>query len=119
MKFLLDENLPLSLVQSLRDPNFDVEHVILQGLRGVSDQEIALYARENNRILITKDLEFGNPLIYNKEAHYGLIILRLPYYTKKERIVQILRYFLKEIDVNKLKGKIVVLQLKGYRIKDW
>ena len=44
MKFVLDENLPLSLTVVLRELGFEAEHVSEVGLRGCSDKEICVYA---------------------------------------------------------------------------
>jgi hypothetical protein len=40
MKILLDENIPLVLVERLRDEGRDVEHIILLGIRGTLDSVI-------------------------------------------------------------------------------
>ncbi|MEK6982851.1 MAG: DUF5615 family PIN-like protein [Candidatus Micrarchaeota archaeon] len=118
MKLFLDENLPRSLVLSLNELGFVVTHASDVGLRGAKDYEIAEYARKQNAILITKDLEFGSFLIYPKTSHHGLIILRFPDYFKSYDIARALTEFLKTFDHNNLIGKLIVLEIGHYRIRE-
>lgn len=118
MKLFLDENLPASLVESLVKLGFEVEYARYTNLRGADDKKIAEYARKQNAILVTKDLEFGNYLIYPKNSHYGLIILRLPEYFKGYEIINSLEIFLKEFDTDNLTGKMIILELGHYRIRE-
>jgi len=117
MKLLLDENLPFSFVQSLTESGFVVEHVRNVGLRGALDKEIALYAKNKKYILVTKDLEFGSPLLYPPGSHYSLMILRLPYNCKKEQVLKIITNLLNSVNRTNLLGYITVVELGRYRIR--
>ena len=59
MKILLDENFPLALVRRLRDAGHEVEHIILLGLRGISDAAIANRLNEEALLFLTHDQEFA------------------------------------------------------------
>ena len=59
MKFLVDGNLPLSLVEFLRSKRFVAYRLVDVGLKGAGDSEIASYAFRNKLILITSDKDFG------------------------------------------------------------
>ena len=74
MKFILDENMPLSVRDTLRESGHEVEHIRETSLQGASDFEIANHARKKNAILITKDIEFGSIILYPENAHYGSIV---------------------------------------------
>ena len=117
MNFLLDENLPLSFINDLTKLGFSVEHVINIGLRGKSDKEIAEYARQNQTIIITKDIKFGSLLMYPKGSNYGVIILRAPIRFKKEQLFQILQSFLISIPKADLIKSVVIVQVGRYRIR--
>ena len=69
MKFFLDENIPLSVTDSIKSLGFEVEHVRTSGLRGATDKQIAKYAQKQQAILVTKDLEFGSSILYPKDSH--------------------------------------------------
>lgn len=118
MRFLLDENMPLSVISLLESMSHAVEHVRMTSLRGSFDKEIAEYAKKQNAVLITKDIEFGNILLYPDETHYGLLVLRLPYFFTAKQIVKTLKEFLELVDVKKLVGKRTVLELGRYRMRE-
>ena len=54
MKFIIDENVPVSLLKALRNEGHDAIRVTLSS----SDAEIALRAKEEERTLITLDKDF-------------------------------------------------------------
>ena len=71
-----------------------------------------------NAILITKDIEFGNHIMHPRGAHHGLIVLRLPYKFITKDIARILKIFLTNIDSAKLAGKISIIEVGRYRIRE-
>ncbi len=117
MKFILDENLPQSFVEKLGELGFTVDHVRTAGLQGADDRTIALYAKNQDAVLITKDIEFGSLLLYPKGSHYGVVILRLPEYFKKEQIFLFLKNFLTTIRKDNLIGHITTLEIGKYRVR--
>ena len=119
MKFFLDENIPRSFVKELETMGFEVEHAADANLKGATDTEIAKYAKKQKAILITKDIEFGSFILYPKGAHHGLIILRLPYNAKIEDILKYLKAFLTQIKINDLVGKIHVIEIGRYRVRNF
>ena len=118
MNLLLDENIPRSAVKELRALGIKVEHASEIGLKGAIDKEIAAYAKKQDAILITKDLEFGSLLVYPKGSHYGLIVLRVPHHLTAQHNIKILKNFLQDIKTQNLAGKIIVLELGRYRTRD-
>lgn len=58
MKLLFDENLSPRLVQSVANLYPDSRHVRECGLRGASDSEIWLFAKENEFAIVSKDSDF-------------------------------------------------------------
>ena len=115
MKFFLDENIPLSINNTIKNLGFKVEHTRNVGLTGSSDKEIAEYARKQNAILVTRDIEFGSRILYPKNSHYGLLILRLPFNFSAKQISENLKKFLNNINVEILVNSITILELGRYR----
>jgi predicted nuclease of predicted toxin-antitoxin system len=60
LKLLVDENLPLRLVQDLADLFPDSSHVDSQGLGSTPDALIWEYARAHDLTFLTKDKDFAN-----------------------------------------------------------
>jgi predicted nuclease of predicted toxin-antitoxin system len=74
---LADENFPIASVARLRTSGFDVV-AISEVARGAPDVDVLRMAREQNRVLITFDRDFGE-LIYRDLAPVppGVIYLRV------------------------------------------
>ena len=77
-KFLLDADMPRSSAVAIRSLGFDVEDVrdLDLGMRYARDQEIIDFALDTRRVVITRDLDYGEIPRYSQ--HPGAIILRLP-----------------------------------------
>ncbi|HEY5047159.1 MAG TPA: DUF5615 family PIN-like protein [Rhizomicrobium sp.] len=58
MKFLIDAQLPPSLVQWLRSVGCEAEHVEEMALRNAEDRAIRDHAVSNGFVLLTKDRDF-------------------------------------------------------------
>ena len=58
MKFLVDNQLPISLARYLQKQGHDCRHVLEIDLATASDVEICRYADREERIIISKDEDF-------------------------------------------------------------
>lgn len=76
MKLLLNENISRTVTESLRRAGHDVVWVG-DDLAGTEDSSILAKARREERILITKDKDFGELAFKHGYAHSGIILLRL------------------------------------------
>lgn len=76
MKFLVDNQLPVSLAKYLRQRGFDCQHVLEAGWGDVLDSDICRQAELQERIIISKDEDF---FFFAKqpEAKIKLIWVRL------------------------------------------
>ena len=117
MKFFLDSNLPYSSVDIFKNFNHDVQHARNIGMANAPDNKIIEYAKKHKRILVTKDLGFGNILNYPIKSHCGVIILRLPFYYTAKQINNALSRFLKYIKEKDIKNAITILEISRYRTR--
>ncbi|MBI2576722.1 DUF5615 family PIN-like protein [Candidatus Woesearchaeota archaeon] len=117
MRILVDENLPYSVAIKLRGLSFHAEHVRDAGLCGSSDKVIASYARNNKTVLLTRDLEFGNILLYPPASHHGLVIIRLPYRFNAHQVSRIVEDFFCKVNETTILGKIIILELHRFRVR--
>ena len=79
LRFLVDEDCPLSLETLLKDKGHDAIHVKTSGLSGTKDPEIFIFAQKEQRIIVSRDLGWSNIKNYPPNTHCGLIILRFPF----------------------------------------
>ena len=112
-KFLLDADMPKSSAEVIRSLDLDVVDVRDLGMRAAKDKEIIDYALENNRIIITRDMDFGEILRYPN--HPGAIILRLPSEFTSQQLNKVLKDFLGSVEQKILKGAIIIVELSRYR----
>ena len=77
MRFKFDENLPADLGALLRQEGHDAHSVLDEDLHGASDPSIARVCQDEQRILITLDLDFAHIKNYPPQDYHGIILLRL------------------------------------------
>lgn len=115
MKFLIDENLPLSLVKFLRSKGFTAYRLKDVGLKGAEDSEVANYAFRNKFILVTLDKDFG--YIYHQlyRGKLTTIIIRVRS-ALPVKIIKTIDRLIKEIDLSKYKGRLIIVTERHVRI---
>ncbi|MEW6237258.1 MAG: DUF5615 family PIN-like protein [Candidatus Omnitrophota bacterium] len=77
MRLKLDENLGASAAKFFRDAGHDVETVRAEGLAGAEDRRIISVCRVEKRCLVTLDMDFSNPLVFDPTKYCGIAVLRL------------------------------------------
>ena len=117
MKFCLDANIPHSALEVFKGLNLESLHARDIGLSRADDKEIFDYAVKNKSILVTKDLEFANPMLFSVDLYRGIIIMRLPSLFKASQFTNALNDFLKSIDIGDLKKSIAIVKVGRYRIR--
>jgi predicted nuclease of predicted toxin-antitoxin system len=77
LRFLLDENVPLSLRDVFERLGHGVKHLSLEPSHGRSDEEVVELAIKEDRMLVTQDLDFGRLFHLHRRGELGVIVLRL------------------------------------------
>ncbi len=77
MKFLLDMGLGRSTAVFLRARGYDAVHLREQGLQRLSDERIIEKARQEKRIILTHDLDFGRLMALSRKNLPSVITFRL------------------------------------------
>lgn len=116
MKFLIDNNLSPTLSTSLSEHGFDAIHVKNLNKSSASDEEIFQIAFEENRIIITADVDFGYILSKWKYNLPSVIIFRFFSYNpviQFSNIIKIIEEFSSEL----INGSLVVIEPSRIRIK--
>jgi predicted nuclease of predicted toxin-antitoxin system len=76
VRWLADECVSPDIVARLRRMGHDVDH-ILELDRGADDDSISIRAREQNRLLLTEDNDFGERVFRRGESIPGIVLLRI------------------------------------------
>ena len=77
MKFLADMGISPKTVAILRDLGHDAVHLYEQGLSRLSDPGILRKARDEGRVLLTHDLDFGELMAASGANLPSVVVFRL------------------------------------------
>jgi predicted nuclease of predicted toxin-antitoxin system len=116
-RFLIDEDCPLSLANLLNTKGYDAIHVKIAGLSGTKDPKLFIFAQEQKRIIINRDLGWANIKTYPPNTHCGLIVLRLPFGVTAIEIRQVLENFINSVDMQEIIGATVIVNQNKFRIR--
>lgn len=78
MNFKLDENLDVRLKALFAAANLDVATVVDESMQRAVDPDLWAVCREEQRTLVTQDLDFSNILRYPVKDTPGIAVLRGP-----------------------------------------
>jgi predicted nuclease of predicted toxin-antitoxin system len=86
MKFLFDQSADFRLIPHLRHLGHDVVAISRNYPPGLADEDVLTIARQEARILIVADRDFGELIFHQELAHTGIIFFRLPGATLQTKI---------------------------------
>ncbi|MBV8893137.1 MAG: DUF5615 family PIN-like protein [Acidobacteria bacterium] len=94
MKFLLDQSADFRLIDHLRSLDHDVTAVSRNYPHSLADEDVLAIARQEQRILVVADRDFGELIFHQGLAHAGVLFFRLSrsqLQTKIEHLNQVLQ----------------------------
>ncbi len=116
MKFLVDMGVSQAVVKWLREQGHDAMHVRDENMHRASDSEIVQKAREDGRIVITCDLDFGDIMSALGEQYPSVIIFRLDNETPSN-VIRRLEQVLHESYEALQKGAIISTEETRHRVR--
>lgn len=116
MKFKFDENMPLLSVKIFQENGFDACSVRDQGLNGCTDDRLLTVCTDEERILITLDLDFSDIRKYQPVTLHGIIIIR-PDKQDKNTIINILKRMIPVVKTEVLSGKLMIVEDDKIRVR--
>ena len=109
MKFLIDMPLSPELASWLAQKGHDVIHAFQVDLASSSDETILEYARREERVIVTADLDYPRLLALMKAEAPGLILFRGGNYSEQEAVEHLGRA-LEMIPAEELPNSVVVIE---------
>lgn len=108
---LLDANLPRSSGRVLRQAGFDVREVREALPPGAPDESVAGLARQENRLLVTRDFDFFDIRNYPPAVYPGIVVIQLPDDARAEQVTRVVQAFLAdEARLPLLAGRLAIVQ---------
>jgi predicted nuclease of predicted toxin-antitoxin system len=117
MRLLLDNNLSPRLLELLGAAGWDVVHVGALGLRAASDKIVLRTARDDDRILVSADTDFGALLAASHEPGPSVVLVRRIADRRAEDLARILLANLPPLEDDLRQGCIVVIGEDSLRIR--
>src|SRR4051794_4644363 len=106
MKIKLDENLGRACARALEAAGHDVATVVRQRLAGAPDRLVIDVCRDEGRILVTLDQDFGNPLRFVPREYAGIVVLRLPRRPTPDDLLDAVQTLVAGLEVQDIMGKL-------------
>lgn len=116
MKFLGDMGVSQTVIQNLRFLGYDAIHLRDEGLQRLPDPQIIEKAKQENRIILTFDLDFADLLAVGRESLPSVIIFRLQNATPSSVSPRLLAV-INECSQLLESGAILTVETARYRIR--
>ena len=118
MRFLIDADLPRSLVQLAKSRGHEAVFVDDAGLDSADDAEIAKHARDQSVCLVTGDFGFADIRNYPPQKYSGLVVLELPPEATAKYIRELFNGFLEKPELlKKLPGRLAIVSAGRVRFR--
>ena len=117
LKFVVDEDMPRSTTELLRDKGHEVLDAQDCGLRGKSDAEVFSFAQREGAVILTGDMGFGNFLKFPLGSHSGIVIAHFP---NEISTAELNRQISREFDnltEDDFKGNLIILEPGKIRVR--
>jgi predicted nuclease of predicted toxin-antitoxin system len=116
VKIKIDENLPLSLAELLKELGHDVHSVFDERLNGRPDTEVWSACCAEDRFLITQDLDFSDSRKFRPGTHAGILVVRFTDDSRENLLKGVLSAF-QSNPVEEWRGALITLTEVKLRVK--
>ncbi len=116
MRLKLDENLGRTAAEVLQSEGHDVCTVREQNLSGATDQDVIRTCQAEHRCLVTLDLDFGNPLVFDPADYAGIAVLRLPARPSHQDITEACQTLAAGLRDDDITGRLWIVQRTRIRV---
>lgn len=118
LKLKLDENFSHSLTQLFLDAGFDTHSVLDENLSGATDDFLFQKIKEEERCMVTFDLDFSNIIRYPTKNMEGIVVIRPNRPISLEVMENFSRQLILELADKSPKNCLWVLEENRLRIRE-
>jgi predicted nuclease of predicted toxin-antitoxin system len=116
VRFKIDENLPIDVADLLRSAGHDALTVFDQRLIGEEDSRILDICQEEERTLVTLDLDFSDVRSYPPQEYFGLLVLRL-HQQDKMYVVETIRRIIPLLQHEQIERRLWIVEENRIRVR--
>jgi predicted nuclease of predicted toxin-antitoxin system len=117
MRLKIDENLHEDVAAQFAAAGYEAHTVYDEGLRGSSDEIIIERCQNEERILVTLDLDFADIRTYPPASHLGVIVLRLGNQSRSH-ILHVLAPVSALLNKEPIAGRLWIVSEAGVRVRE-
>ena len=110
MRLKLDENFGRRCVDLFLAAGHDVTTVVSQGMCGCDDHRLIDTVTAEDRVLVTLDLDFANPLRFDPKEYGGIAVLRLPRRPVEADLIDAAGMLCKHLDAADIVRKLWIVE---------
>jgi predicted nuclease of predicted toxin-antitoxin system len=117
LSFLADENISPETAEHLEALGFSCRSLLRDGPRGLQDSDIVALAKQQELVILTHDLDFGEIYFFTEKGNVGILVLRLRHQTV-ESVNSVLERFLQSETLTEVQidCSLVTLSETAYRV---
>ncbi len=116
MKFLADMGISQKVIRLLKKLSYDAIHLREQRLQRLPDNLIMAKAKDEKRIILTFDLDFGDLLAFSGDSLPSVIIFRLEK-ANPDYVMSKLKPVLAQCKKDLEEGAIIIIKDNNYRVR--
>jgi predicted nuclease of predicted toxin-antitoxin system len=116
MRFKIDENLHHDVAALLVSVGYDADTVYSEGLRGSDDAVLAQHCANEDRAIVTLDLDFADIRAFPPVATPGIIVLRV-HEQSRSTVLLAMAHVIELLKTESVAGRLWMVTDAGIRIR--
>ena len=118
MKFKLDENFGTRTQHIFTETGHDVHTVREESLQGATDKRIYEICCDEERCLVTLDLDFTDVVRFPPQNAGGIVVIRVPRNPSLTLLESLVRQFLQALEQMSVQHRLWIVEVGRIRVHD-